>query len=87
MKVQRDSGDGESVLVQREMESRRAPVSEYNSSFAKPVCSGPRSGGWQKRQRLKLQLVSKGDQMVVPIHHGTSWALDVDCVRRLVRSA
>jgi hypothetical protein len=53
------------VLVQREMENWRSPVGEYTVIFGKPVWVGisQRTGGWWNGRRLKLQLVSKGNQV------------------------
>src|ERR1700730_13222673 len=50
-----------SVLVQREVESGRSPLSEYNAHFREPVWEdiSQRTGGWWTGRRLKLQLVSK----------------------------
>jgi len=48
------------VLVQPQIESKRAPVSEYNYSFTWPVCTAQRGGGWQKRQLAteKIELLN-----------------------------
>jgi hypothetical protein len=49
----------ESVLVQREMESWRAPLASI-APIPPAKFATPSGGGRRKGQRLKLQLVSKG---------------------------
>jgi hypothetical protein len=64
------------VLVQREVESGRSPLSEYNAHFGEPVWEdiSQRTGGWWTRRRLKLQLVSKKRK--------TRWVVRVHTARR-----
>jgi hypothetical protein len=51
------------VLVQREIGELAHPVSDYSANSAGPVCTAENGGGRRKGQQLKLQLVSKGDQV------------------------
>ena len=47
------------VLVQREIESLRSPVSEYNAIFRWATFAPFNGGGRRQGQQLRLQLVSK----------------------------
>ena len=80
----------ESVLVQPEMESWRAPLASIASIPPGQVVP-PKAVASAEGQRERLTEAATGFKkeimMVVPIHHATNCSPDVDCVRRLVRSA
>jgi hypothetical protein len=75
------------VLVQREMESWRAPLASIAPIPAGPVCTAESNGDRRKAATETATGFKKEIKFAGPIHHRARSTPAVDCITRLRGSA